>query len=213
MKAIDGVLIWLRPVKLSDVDDIYEYAKTPNVGPMAGWSPHKNKKETEEIVKSWIIDGDINLSPSDKEIVYAIIYDKDGNYGYGGKGKVIGTFGLTISNKPKNMRNHYVQQLLDDGKRVAQYGIVISEDYWGLGIATEVLKYENQYLLENDIVDVVVANCYEANIGSAKAQEKSGLKYIGSFEVDKAWWNTDCKTMQCRILTQQEWFDKNNYKE
>ena len=211
MKSKDGVRIWLRPVKLTDVDDIYEYAKSDKVGPMAGWLPHKSIEETEAIVKGWIIDGPINLNPSDKEIVYAIVYDKDNEFKSGG-GKVVGTFGLTISNKPKNMRNHYVQKLLDEGKRVGQYGIVISEDYWGLGIATEVLKYENEYLFENNIVDIVVANCYEENIGSAKAQEKAGLNYIGYYEVDKPWWNTNCTTMQCRSLTQQEWFDKNNYK-
>jgi len=212
MKSKDGSLIWLRPVKLEDVDDIYEYAKSDKVGPMAGWPPHDSREVTEKIVKSWIIDGDINLNPSDKEVVYVIIYDKVGDYGHSGNGKVIGTFGLTISNKPKNIKNHYVQKLLDEGNRVAEFGVVISEDYWGLGIATEVLKQKTKYLLEEDIVDVVVANCYEANIGGARAQDKAGFIHVGDFNVDKPWYNTDCKTMQCRILTQQDWFDKNNYK-
>lgn len=210
VKAKDGTLIWLRPVKLDDVDDIFEYASTDKVGPMAGWTPHKDKEETTRIVESWLIEGDINFSPSDKEIVYAIVYDKDGSYKNGGK--VIGTIGITIGDKSRKYDNPIVKQLYTKHKRIAQLGIVLSEDYWGLGIATEVLKHEIRYLLEEDIVDVVVGCCYDANMGSAKAQEKAGLKVVGNFTRDKAWYNTDCKTMTVRALTQQEWFDENNYK-
>lgn len=32
----------LRPWKGTDGESLYEYAKDPEVGPMAGWPPHKN---------------------------------------------------------------------------------------------------------------------------------------------------------------------------
>ena len=38
----------LRPWKMSDLDDFYEYAKVDGVGQMAGWLPHKNKEESSE---------------------------------------------------------------------------------------------------------------------------------------------------------------------
>lgn len=211
MKAKDGTLIWIRPVQLADVDDIFEYASTEKVGPMAGWTPHKDKDETKRIVESWLIDGEINFKPSDKEYVYVIVYDKDESFKTGG-GKVIGTIGITIDDKQRQYDNPIVKELYTKYNRIAQIGFVLSEGYWGLGIATEVMKRQIQYLLEEDIVDVVVGCCYDSNIGSAKAQEKAGLKVVGSFTRDKAWYNTDCKTMTVRALSQQEWFEANKYK-
>ena len=30
----------IRPISVLDADDMFEYAKTPYVGPSAGWAPH-----------------------------------------------------------------------------------------------------------------------------------------------------------------------------
>ena len=36
----------LRNISMSDAEDMYEYAKTPYVGPSAGWMPHNDINET-----------------------------------------------------------------------------------------------------------------------------------------------------------------------
>ena len=36
----------LRPWRLSDLDDFFEYASVDGVGQMAGWKPHENKEES-----------------------------------------------------------------------------------------------------------------------------------------------------------------------
>ena len=64
----------LRPFKISDLDDFYEYASVEGVGEMAGWLPHKNKKDSEQI---------LNLFISGKK-TFAIEYNK----------KVIGSLGI-----------------------------------------------------------------------------------------------------------------------
>ena len=33
-------------------DSLFEYAKNPEVGPIAGWPPHKNVEESKEIIKN-----------------------------------------------------------------------------------------------------------------------------------------------------------------
>lgn len=38
----------LRPWR--DAESLYEYAKNPEVGPSAGWPPHKNVEESREII-------------------------------------------------------------------------------------------------------------------------------------------------------------------
>ena len=51
----------LRPWKESDAEILYEYAKNPEVGPIAGWPPHKNIEEsriTTENIYSFLLNYD-----------------------------------------------------------------------------------------------------------------------------------------------------------
>ena len=40
----------LRPWRMEDAEDMYAYARTEEVGPMAGWVPHRSLEESKEIV-------------------------------------------------------------------------------------------------------------------------------------------------------------------
>ena len=42
----------IRPVDILDASDIYDYAKNPNVGAMAGFSAHKSLEETKSIINT-----------------------------------------------------------------------------------------------------------------------------------------------------------------
>ena len=42
----------LRPFEESDAESIYEYAKNPNVGPIAGWPVHTSVENSLEIIKT-----------------------------------------------------------------------------------------------------------------------------------------------------------------
>ena len=44
MKEIITDRLIIRPWKLSDSSDLYEYAQSELVGPNAGWRPHQKKK-------------------------------------------------------------------------------------------------------------------------------------------------------------------------
>lgn len=44
--------LMLRHWKASDAEDLFEYAKDPDVGPDAGWPPHKNVRESMNIIKT-----------------------------------------------------------------------------------------------------------------------------------------------------------------
>lgn len=52
MKTLETERLKLTMFKMMDAEDLYAYAKNPNVGPHAGWSPHKNVKESKEIIKT-----------------------------------------------------------------------------------------------------------------------------------------------------------------
>lgn len=76
MKIIETERLILRPFMESDLDDFYQYAKNPNIGPNAGWKPHESLDESKEILKNFI----------EEDQVLAIVF-KDNN-------KVIGSLGL-----------------------------------------------------------------------------------------------------------------------
>jgi len=76
MKRIETDRLILRTFCYRDVSAVYDYAKRDDVGPKAGWRPHKNKKETKQIIKNFI----------EKDDVYAIVL-KESN-------QVIGSIGV-----------------------------------------------------------------------------------------------------------------------
>lgn len=76
----------IRPFTINDSEDMYEYAKNPNVGPNAGWKPHDNIDETKTIIERFIRESD----------VMAIEYKSNG--------KVIGSIGLHNDSK-RNREN------------------------------------------------------------------------------------------------------------
>ena len=43
MKTMETGRLTLRTWQLDDLNDLHEYAKDPQVGPMAGWKPHSSK--------------------------------------------------------------------------------------------------------------------------------------------------------------------------
>ena len=66
----------LRPWHEDDAEDLYEYAKAPDVGPPAGWPPHTSVENSREIIKTVL---------SDPEI-YAVCLKENG--------KTVGSVGL-----------------------------------------------------------------------------------------------------------------------
>ena len=42
----------IRPLAVSDAEDMFEYAQTNLVGPKAGWAPHINLNETINILRN-----------------------------------------------------------------------------------------------------------------------------------------------------------------
>lgn len=59
MRVLETERLRLRSWTLEDLDDFYEYAKSLEVGPDAGWKPHACKEESEKILRSFIENDDI----------------------------------------------------------------------------------------------------------------------------------------------------------
>ncbi|QHQ62063.1 GNAT family N-acetyltransferase [Anaerocolumna sedimenticola] len=86
MKVLETDRLLLRNWEISDLEDFYEYAKSPNIGPMAGWKPHQSLDESQKILNSFI----------EEEEVWAVVYKSNR--------KVIGSIGLHNDRK-RNAEN------------------------------------------------------------------------------------------------------------
>lgn len=78
MTPIKTKRLLLRKIVYEDAENMFEYAADPEVGPKAGWLPHKSIEETKRVIEGMIISNE----------VYSIVY----------QGKMIGTIGV----HPKN---------------------------------------------------------------------------------------------------------------
>ena len=80
MRTIETERLILRAIEISDAADFFEYAKSPNVGPHAGWKPHESLEETEKIIEEIFMPNDsfaIVLKETGKMIgVIALEHDK-----------------------------------------------------------------------------------------------------------------------------------------
>jgi len=96
MKVLETERMVLRPWKTDDIDDFYEYAKNPNVGPNAGWEPHKDKEVSLKILQSFI----------EKDEVRAIVYK--------GNNKVIGSVGVHCDEKRNGINAKMIGYVLSE---------------------------------------------------------------------------------------------------
>lgn len=79
MKTLETERLTLTMFKVKDAEDLYAYAKNPNVGPHAGWSPHKDVKESKQIIKELFLPNEtwaIRLKNGDK-LIGSIGLEKD----------------------------------------------------------------------------------------------------------------------------------------
>lgn len=157
----------LRPVTVKDTDDMFEYSRTANVGPNAGWKPHESRKETLEIMK-------------------LIFLNKDGVFGIVLKepGRLIGSIGLITDPKRKN-------------DHVRMLGYAIGETYWGQGYMTESVQAMVRYGFDTLDLDLISAYCYPHNSRSKRVLSKCGFAYEGTLKLAEKLYNGNICDNEC----------------
>ncbi len=146
----------LRPWRLSDLDDFYEYASVDGVGQMAGWKPHESKDESLWVLRMFI----------EGVKTFAIEYE----------GKVIGSLGIERYNEDR------FPEFAD--KRCREIGYVLSKAYWGRGLMPEAVSKVIEYLFETVKLDAIFCGHFLRNHQSARVQEKCGFSHyaFGKYE-------------------------------
>ena len=82
----------LRPCRITDANDIYEYAQEMIVGQMAGWKPHDSLAETEMIIKEILMKDSLAIVLKDEKKVI-------GTVGLMARGEEIYELGYSLGKK------------------------------------------------------------------------------------------------------------------
>lgn len=96
MKIMVTPRVRLRPWRITDAKDMFEYASRKFVGPKAGWKPHETIEESEMIIAAFIASNE----------VWAIEHLEDK--------KVIGSIGLHKDEKRPKMKSRMIGYVLHE---------------------------------------------------------------------------------------------------
>ena len=169
----------LRPWRIEDLEDFYNYAKNPEVGPWAGWKPHADIEESRERLTRWV-DGMEDGFETALELKET--------------GKVIGSIGVMADgHRPKI-----------EGCR--SLGYVLGRDYWGRGLMTEAVRAVIDYAFRTMKLRLLTITHYTINERSRRVIEKCGFVYEGTLRAGSAIYNGEERDLCCYSLRAWEYW-------
>ena len=146
--------IILRPWLDSDAETLFKYASDPDVGPRAGWPPHKSVEESLEIIRKVFLN-DHMWAVELKETSEAI--------------GCVGYLPASSSNLP----------IAEDECEV---GYWIARPYWGKGICSEALRMVIDYCFGEKGFSTLWGTHFPDNPASGRVMEKCGFVDTGKEE-------------------------------
>lgn len=146
----------IRRLQDSDLEDFYEYAKSPVVGPMAGWKPHSRIEITKAVLDAF----------KKSQTVWALVYKKEN--------KMIGTIEL----RPLNPK-------LFSRPDIFNMGYCLNEDYWGKGLTLEACLKIIDYAFLDLRATKIQLSCFDNNYQSRRVIEKLGFNFLYKKESNK----------------------------
>ena len=150
----------LREILPTDENGLFELDSNPNVHTYLGNNPVDNIEQIREVIAM------IRKQYIDNGIGRWAIIDKNTN-------DFIGWTGLKfVTETTNNQINFY------------DLGYRLIEKYWGKGIATETTKATLKYAFEKLNLTEVYGMCDVGNMASKNVLEKTGLKFIETFDLD-----------------------------
>ena len=150
-KVMESDRIVLRPWQESDAGALFKYASDPEVGPRAGWPPHKSVEESLEVIRG-IFSG---------EGMWAVVLKSTG--------EAIGCAGYL----PSGASNLAIEE------DQAEVGYWIARPYWDQGICTEALRMVIDYCFNEKGFSVLWGDFFPSNPASGRVMEKCGFRDTG----------------------------------
>lgn len=167
----------LRPWEESDAESLYEYAKDPEVGPIAGWPVHTSIENSKEIIRD-VLSG---------EEVYAVCLKADN--------RAIGSIGLI---KPEQSHTKAEPDEIE-------VGYWIGVPFWGQGLIPEALRRIQEHVFCDLGCSAMWCGYYDGNEKSRRCQEKCGFTFHHTEENKPCVLMGDVRTEHFTKLTKEEW--------
>ena len=167
----------LRPWVEDDAESLYEYAKDPAVGPVAGWPAHTSVENSLEIIKN------VLSAPE----TYAVCLKKDN--------KAIGSIGLISP-----MQSHTAA-----AKDETEVGYWIGVPFWGKGYIPEAVRAMQKRAFEDLGYNAMWCGYYDGNEKSKRCQEKCGFIYHHTEKDKPCELMGDVRTEHFTYITKAQW--------
>lgn len=167
----------LRKWTEEDAESLYEYAKDPSVGPIAGWPVHTSVENSRAVIRNVLSD----------EGNYAVCLKSDN--------KAIGSIGLI---SPPRTRAAVSETEIE-------IGFWIGVPFWGQGYIPEAVKALQKFVFEEMNCTALWCGYYDGNEKSKRCQEKCGFKYHHTEENVPCELMGDFRTEHFTYLTKEEW--------
>jgi RimJ/RimL family protein N-acetyltransferase len=163
--------IILRPWRESDAEALFEYASDPDVGPRAGWPPHKSVEESLEVIRS-IFNNDTTWAIELKE-----------------SGEAIGAMGY-LPCEGNNLPSREGEPLV---------GYWVGKPFWNQGICTEALRLMIDHIHRTTDIKSLISSHFIDNPASGRVMEKCGFVPTGETCVDESLAGSDRPMRVLRI--------------
>ena len=167
----------LRRWEQADAEDLYRYACDPDVGPIAGWPPHKNPDESRAVIRD-VLNG---------REAYAICLKEDGS--------AIGAIELKLNGHTD----------LTDRDDECEMGYWLGKPYWGRGIVPEAVTEMLRRAFEDIGMQKVWVGYYEGNSKSKRVQEKCRFRFQRKSEGVDVPLMQEKRTGYVSSLTRDQW--------
>lgn len=139
----------LRKWTKEDAESLFTYAKNPNIGPIAGWKPHKSIEESRYIIEN-VFNGAECYAICEKENFVAI-----------------GAVELKLNGHTD----------MTDKDDECELGYWIGEPFWGRGYMPEAARALMKRGFETLGMNKIWCGYYDGNERSKRVQEKLGFVY------------------------------------
>ena len=179
--VIDTPRVQLRPIAMTDVEDLWPHVSDPAVTPYISWEPHADRAETRAFVQR-ALDG----LAAGTDIVWVIVHE----------GRASGCIGL------HGIKWKLVAWRVDRG----DMGYWIAPPLWNQGLMSEAALAATRWCFETLGLHRVTIGCIEENVASRRVIEKIGFRFLCRVEED-VWRNARWWTHLRYELTAGEWAD------
>ena len=203
VEALETARLILGNWNLRDAPALFAYAKDPEVGPNAGWAPHRNVMESMSIIRNTYIPNRV------WKIMYKIYEDNDGSRGTD-----------TGSTETGRDRHRHIPQPRVSGAigtigfyhdrrrpdiRSMEMGYSLAKDYWGMGLMSEAVEAVLDYGFTSLGLDVISINTAVSNARSRRVIEKAGFVYEGMERRSNRIYDGSIQDLFIYSLLREEW--------